>query len=58
MQAVFSTTPPLVDVYDFTPVLKVLNVTEDSVEVGWAGVPSPDQKFVNIYRVIYHAIRY
>ena len=50
-------TPPLVDVYDFTPVLKVLNVTEDSVEVGWTGVPSPDQKFVNIYRVIYHAIR-
>jgi hypothetical protein len=30
-------------------------VGAESAEVSWDGVPSPDQKFVNIYRVIYHA---
>jgi len=45
-----------VDPYDFLPQLSVLNITWNSVEVGWTGIPSPDQKFVNIYRVIYHSI--
>jgi hypothetical protein len=50
------TTEELIDQYDFKPKLSVLNVTDHTVEVGWSGVPSPDQKFVNIYRVIYHSI--
>jgi len=53
---VIFTTLEHVDIYDFKPELNVINVTSDSVEVGWTGVPSPDQKFVNIYRVIYHSI--
>ena len=50
------TTEEFIDLYDFKPDLSVLNITGNSVEVGWSGVPSPDQKFVNIYRVIYHSI--
>merc|ERR1711874_102068 len=50
------TTQEHVDIYNFKPVLNVINITSNSVEVGWTGVPSPDQKFVNIYRVIYHSI--
>ena len=50
------TTPPQVDPYNFAPVLSILNTSAHSVEVGWTGVPSPDQKFVNIYRVIYHSL--
>ena len=50
------TTAKHVDIYDFTPKLFVFNVTAVSAEVGWTGVPSPDQKFVNIYRLIYHSL--
>ena len=50
------TTKKLVDLYNFSPELEVVNVSRDSVEVAWTGVPSPDQKYVNIYRVIYHSI--
>lgn len=50
------TTREHVDIYNFKPELNVINITSNSVEVGWTGVPSPDQKFVNIYRVIYHSI--
>ena len=50
-------TSAVVDIYDFSIRLSTLNVTDNSVEVGWRGVPSPDQKYVNIYRVIYHSIR-
>merc|ERR1719264_1907005 len=49
-------TEEFIDQYDFKPALSVLNVSDHAVEVGWSGVPSPDQKFVNIYRVIYHSI--
>merc|ERR1712032_406013 len=49
------TTEEFIDQYDFKPALSVLNVSDHAVEVGWSGVPSPDQKFVNIYRVIYHS---
>ena len=49
-------TQEYVDPYDFLPLLSVLNISWNSVEVGWTGIPSPDQKFVNIYRVIYHSI--
>ena len=50
------TTEEFIDQYDFKPALSVLNVSDNTVEVSWSGVPSPDQKFVNIYRVIYHSI--
>ena len=50
------TTEQFIDPYDFSPVLSVINTSSSSVEVGWTGVPSPDQKFVNIYRVIYHSL--
>merc|ERR1711988_761183 len=50
------TTNKLIDPYNFKPVLEVVNVSSDSVEVAWTGVPSPDQKYVNIYRVIYHSM--
>jgi len=53
---VIFTTKEHVDIYHFKPELNLINVTSDSVEVGWTGVPSPDQKFVNIYRVIYHSL--
>ena len=33
--------------------MKVEEVTKQSVTLAWSGVPSPHQKFVNIYRVIY-----
>jgi len=49
-------TSAIVDIYDFSIRLSTLNMTDNSVEVGWTGVPSPDQKYVNIYRVIYHSI--
>ena len=49
------TTLPFTDIYDFKLELELETVGGDSVEVSWSGVPSPDQKFVNIYRVIYHA---
>ena len=49
-------TPEHIDPYDFKPELSILNIGENSVEVGWQGIPSPDQKFVNVYRVIYHTI--
>jgi len=49
------TTLPFTDIYDFKLNIQVAEVESNSVEVSWDGVPSPDQKFVNIYRVIYHA---
>ena len=50
------TTEEFIDPFDFTPILSVINISSNAVEVGWTGVPSPDQKFVNIYRVIYHSL--
>jgi hypothetical protein len=49
------TTSALSDIYDFRLELQLVHVGAESAEVSWDGVPSPDQKFVNIYRVIYHA---
>ena len=50
------TTSKHIDPYAFKPLLEVVNVSSDSAVVAWTGVPSPDQKYVNIYRVIYHSI--
>lgn len=52
---IFST-QEFIDIYDFSPVLEVVNVSFNSAVVSWTGVPSPDQKFVSIYRVIYHSL--
>ena len=43
-------TLPFTDVFAFDLDLHVEDIRDGSVEVSWSGVPSPDQKFVNIYR--------
>ena len=45
-------TLPFSDIYDFNIELHVDEVGGDSAEISWSGVPSPDQKFVNIYRLV------
>lgn len=44
-----------VDKFNFDIQLRVEDINSSSAVITWSGVPSPDQQFVNIYRVIYHA---
>jgi hypothetical protein len=41
------------DPFEFAIQLKVDEVTKQIVSVSWSGVPTPHQKFVNIYRILY-----
>lgn len=45
--------PRLVDPYTFSVELFSERVSGTTIDLGWTGVPSPQQKYVNLYRVLY-----
>ena len=43
--------PP--DPYDFNLTLTLAEVNPSSVRVEWSGIPDPQYKYVNVYRIVY-----
>lgn len=50
---VFRTEKPELDPYQFTVHLNPGRVSGNSLELVWSGIPSPHQKYVNLYRILY-----
>ncbi|XP_037079036.1 putative epidermal cell surface receptor [Pollicipes pollicipes] len=46
-------TPPVVDLYDFNVTLLLNEPSANSVRVRWSGIPQPQYKYVNVYRIVY-----
>jgi len=53
--AIHIETPPEVDDFSFTIALQTGKIAEQNAELIWEGVPFPEDKFVNIYQVLYQS---
>ena len=49
----FKTSDPEKDPFDFKIQLQADHVDALSMDLSWSGVPSPYQKFINLYRILY-----
>ena len=49
----FKTSDPPKDPFDFKIKLQADHVDALSMDLSWTGIPSPYQKFINLYRILY-----